>query len=214
MEMLMKNEKISKLYILFFGLILHLLFSSSAAAISPEKDMSLKNVTYFLTDTEEPGIKKYVMEADLNASKKQVCSVVCNYYKMNTYMPKEIYSEVLKDENDQITLKVIMDLPWPFTDLESILLIDLDMEKGNAQWKLIGGNIKKHSGHLQLAEIGGRSHIKQTTYIDIGRYYPDWFIKIYTRTLTHKIMTAIRNQVAAEAAVFTKVKKGEPKKVQ
>ncbi len=207
----MIDIKIRKFCTFVFSTFLCLLFSASeTAAIPPTKDMSLKNVNFSLTDTEVTGVKKYVMEADFKASKDQVCSVVCNYYKLNTYMPKEVYSEVLKDENDQITLKVIMNIPWPFRDLESILLIDMDMERGTAQWKLIGGNIKENRGYFKLTEVGDHSRIKQTTYIDIGGYYPDWFVKIYTRSLTYKIISAIRNQVAAEAAVFTKVKSGPP----
>jgi hypothetical protein len=46
--------------------------------------------------------------------------------------------------------------------------------------------------------------MKQVTYLDIGRYYPDWFIKIYSRSLTYKIMRAIRDQIEAQAGAYTK----------
>ena len=46
--------------------------------------------------------------------------------------------------------------------------------------------------------------------VAFGRYYPDWFIKIYSRTLTYKIMRAIRAKLEAQAGVFTKPKNIPP----
>jgi hypothetical protein len=144
------------------------------------------------------------MEADLKATPDQVCGIVCDYYNLNTYMPKEFNSKVIKQESNQITLDVTLDLPWPFEDLKSILLIDYNKKEGNAKWKLIEGNLKMNQGTIHVEKRGKYSHMKQVTYLDIGRYYPDWFIKIYSRSLTYKIMRAIRDQIEAQAGAYTK----------
>jgi hypothetical protein len=177
-----------------FFLLFFQIFSSPATAAEKE-GVLLENVTYSLTDTAEPGVKKYVMEADFKASKEKVCGVICDYYHLNTFMPKDIQSKVLEGVSNRITLEVVMDLPWPFKDIKSILLVQFDKEKANAHWDLIGGNTKRNDGSIVIEDRGDHSHVKQITYLDIGRYYPDWFIKIYTRTLTYKIMRAIRQRI-------------------
>ncbi len=172
--------------------------SGYAQASAPEKEIELENVTYQLSDTETPGVKKYVMEADFKASKERVCGVICDYYNHHTFMPSDVRSRVMSGDAHRITLEVILDLPWPFQDLESILLIDFDKEKARAQWESIGGNIKRNDGTIEIDQRGEYSHVTQTTYLDIGRYYPDWFIRVYTRTMTYRIMRAIRDRIEAE----------------
>ncbi len=166
---------------------------------APDKNIQLENVTYSLSDTETPGVKKYVMEADFKASKERVCGVICDYYNHHTFMPSDVHSRVMSGDAHRIKLEVILDLPWPFEDLESILLIDFDKEKARAQWESIGGNIKRNDGTIEIDQRGEYSHVTQTTYLDIGRYYPDWFIRVYTRTMTYRIMRAIRDRIEAEA---------------
>lgn len=190
---------------LLFIIIFPIIFAYPALAESATgKELKLENASYTITDTETPGVKKYVMEADLKATPAQVCGIVCDYYNLNTYMPKEFNTKVLKQESNQITLDVTLDLPWPFEDLKSILLIDYNKKEGNAKWKLIEGNLKMNQGTIHVEKRGEYSHMKQITYLDIGRYYPDWFIKIYSRSLTYKIMRAIRDQIEAQAGAYTK----------
>jgi hypothetical protein len=173
-------------------------WSGYAQQAAPGQDIELENVTYTLSDTETPGVKKYVMEADFKASKERVCGVICDYYNHHTFMPSDVRSRVMSGDARQIKLEVVLDLPWPFQDLESILLIDFDKEKARAQWKSIGGNIKRNDGTIEIDQRGEYSHVTQTTYLDIGRYYPDWFIGVYTRTMTYRIMRAIRDRIEAE----------------
>jgi len=192
-------------YYLLFIIIFPIIFAYPALAESATgKELKLENASYTITDTETPGVKKYVMEADLKATPDQVCGIVCDYYNLNTYMPKEFNTKVLKQESNQITLDVTLDLPWPFEDLKSILLIDYNKKEGNAKWKLIEGNLNMNQGTIHVEKRGEYSHMKQITYLDIGRYYPDWFIKIYSRSLTYKIMRAIRDQIEAKAGAYTK----------
>jgi|GEM_PF-6111671 len=162
--------------------------------------LRLENMSYHIMDTDQPGIKKYTMEADFKGTRDQVCGVICDYYHLNTYMPKEFDSKVLKQDSNRITLNVTLDIPWPFEDLKSILLINYDKDKGKARWKLIGGNIKKNDGTIEVEQRGETSHVVQTTYLDIGRYYPDWFIVIYARSLTYKVMRAMRAQIETETS--------------
>jgi hypothetical protein len=175
--------------------------SRLAAEPPPAREIMLENVSYSLSDTEEKGVKKYVMEADFKASKEKVCGVICDYYNHHTYMPSEVTSKVVEGRENQVVLEVIFDLPWPFADLESRLLIDFSREKARARWKLVEGNINRNDGTIEIEQRGDLSHVVQTTYLDIGRYYPDWFIRIYTRTLTYKIMRAIRDRIETEEAV-------------
>lgn len=161
----------------------------------PGTDIELENVTYTLSDTDIPGVKKYVMEADFKAPKERVCGVICDYYNHNTFMPSDVHSRVMGGDAQQIKLEFILDLPWPFADLQSILLIDFDKEKARARWESIGGNIKRNDGTIEIDQRGEYSHVTQTTYLDIGRYYPDWFIRVYTRTMTYRIMRAIRDRI-------------------
>ncbi len=191
-------------YLLFIILFPILLTYPAVAESATGKELKLENASYTITDTETPGVKKYVMEADLKATPDQVCGIVCDYYNLNTYMPKEFNSKVLKQESNQITLDVTLDLPWPFEDLKSILLIDYNKKEGNAKWKLIEGNLKMNQGTIHVEKRGEYSHMKQITYLDIGRYYPDWFIKIYSRSLTYKIMRAIRDQIESQTGAYTK----------
>jgi len=179
------------------------LSASGAAGDEP----ALENITYSITDTNEPGVKLYVMEADLKASPSEVCSVVCDYYHLDTYMPDEVSSRVLQAHGNQIILEVVLDLPWPFRDLTSILRIDYDKAAGTARWELVGGNIRKNTGSIRVERRGELSHLRQVTYLDIGRYYPDWFIKIYSRSLTYRIMRAIRERVESPTGVYTKPEK-------
>lgn len=184
--------------------------SFAAGDASPGKEFLLEHATYEISDTDVPGVKKYVMEADLKATPDQVCGVVCDYYNMNTFMPKEFRSKVVKHESNWITLDVTLHLPWPFQDLKSVLLIEFNKEKGNARWKLIEGNIKRNDGTITVEQRGDYSHMKQVTYLDIGRYYPDWFIKIYSRSLTYKIMRAIRERVEAVTGDLANPKEANP----
>ena len=181
-----------------------------ASEFSYAEVLRLENMSYHIMDTDQPGIKKYTMEADFKGTKDQVCGVICDYYHLNTYMPKEFDSKVLKQDSNRITLDVTLDIPWPFEDLKSILLIDYDKDKGKAHWKLIGGNINKNDGTIEVEQRGETSHVKQTTYLDIGRYYPDWFIVIYARSLTYKVMRAIRAQIEAQAAGINKSQEAVP----
>ena len=207
-----KKNKNPLLAIHCMVLLLILTPLSALAEKSLASNMKLEDASYKIFDTDEPGVKKYVMEANLKATPDQVCGLVCDYYKMNTYMPKEFDSKVVKQESNQITLDLTLDLPWPFEDLKSVLLIDVNKEKGNARWKLIEGNVRRNDGIIQVEKRGVYSHLIQTTYIDIGRNYPDWFIKIYSRTLTYKVMRAIRNQLETPSVVFTKKKEPAPLK--
>ncbi len=162
------------------------------------KDMMLTNVVYSLKDTGEKGVKKYTMEADFQASKEKVCGVICDYYNLNTFMPKDIRSKVLHGSSNRLILEVVMDLPWPFEDLKSTLLVRFDKQKAIARWKKVGGNILRNDGTIEITDRGDHSHVKQTSYLNIGRYYPGWFIRMYTRTQTYKIMRAIRGRLEAE----------------
>ena len=108
-----------------------------ASEFSYAEVLRLENMSYHIMDTDQPGIKKYTMEADFKGTKDQVCGVICDYYHLNTYMPKEFDSKVLKQDSNRITLDVTLDIPWPFEDLKSILLIDYDKDKGKAHWKLM-----------------------------------------------------------------------------
>ncbi len=186
-----------------------LIFGDLGQAASGETrhsdDIRLQNMKYELVDTDTAGVKKYVMEADFKGTKDRVCGVICDYYNLHTYMPKEFDSKVLKEELNQITLDMTLDLPWPFQDLKSVLLIDFDKERGHARWKLISGNLRRNDGTIEVEQRGSYSHVKQTTYLDIGRYYPDWFITIYTRSFTYRIMRAIRARLEAKEAVQTEV---------
>lgn len=197
---------------LLMGAALWLAFVSASfpAGVLAADKMSLKNAVLSLEETDVPGVKKYTMEADLKATPAQVCGVVCDYYNMNTFMPKEFTSTVVKEESNRITLDVTLDLPWPFRDLKSLLLVEFDKEAGNAKWRLIGGNIERNDGTIHVVKRGAFSHMKQVTYLDIGRYYPDWFIRIYTRSLTHKIMRAIRDQVQVRAGAYEETGQAPP----
>ncbi len=175
----------------------------ASADPKPQKSPLLENVRFSLSNTREPGVKKYVLEADIHGTRNQVCSVVCNYYRYNTFMPKEVRSKVIRQVGKQFVLQVVVNLPWPFRDLESILLVEVNKDKGTAHWKRIGGNVKKNEGRFEIEERGDISHLKQVTYLDIGRYYPDWFIRIYTRTLTYRIMRAIRDEMAVQLSLST-----------
>lgn len=177
---------------------------SFAADISSAEDLRLENIRYEIMDTDQPGVKKYIMEADFKGTREQVCGVICDYYHLNTYMPREVGTRVVKQQANQITLDVTLDIPWPFQDLKSILLIDYEKDKGKARWKLIGGNIKQNDGTIEVEQHGEYSHVRQTTYIDIGRNYPDWFIVIYTRSLTYKVMRAIKAQIETRSAGINK----------
>lgn len=171
---------------------------SAVAEKALNKDVMLTNVIYSLEDTGEKGVKKYTMEADFQATKDKVCGVICDYYNLNTFMPKDIRSKVLQGSSNRLTMEVIMDLPWPFEDVKSTLLVQFDKKKARAHWKLVGGNIKRNDGTIEIADRGDHSHVKQVTYLNIGRYYPGWFIKMYTRTQTYRIMRAIRERLEAE----------------
>jgi len=76
--------------------------------------------------------------------------------------------------------------------------VRFDKKNAKARWNLVGGNIKRNDGTIEIVDRGDHSHVTQITYLNIGRYYPDWFIKMYTRTLTYKIMRAIRGRLEAE----------------
>jgi len=158
----------------------------------------LKNVVYSLEDTGEKGIKKYTMEADFQATKEKVCGVICDYYNLNTFMPKDIRSKVLHGSSNRLILEVVMDLPWPLEDLRSTLLVQFDKKKAIARWNKVGGNILRNDGTIEITDRGDHSHVKQVAYLNIGRYYPGWFIKMYTRTQTYRIMRAIRGRLEAE----------------
>ena len=177
-----------------------LLALAAAATARAGGARRLENVRYSITDGDEPGVKVYVMEADLRASPAEVCNVVCDYYNMDTYMPKEVSSRVLRTHGNRIVLEVVLDLPWPFRDLKSILEVTYDKERGTARWEQVEGNIRKNTGTIRVERRGDLSHLRQVTYLDIGRYYPDWFIKIYTRSLTYRIMRAIRERVESPPA--------------
>lgn len=170
------------------------------AAHSAADPIMLENVTYSLSDTETRGVKKYVMEADFKAPKERVCGVICDYYNHHSFMPKEVTSRVVGGKENELLLEFVLDLPWPFEDLESTLLVNFNKEKARAAWKLVKGNIKRNDGTIEIDQKGAMSHVKQTTYLDIGPYYPDWFIKIYTRTLTYKIMRSIRDRIEEDEA--------------
>jgi hypothetical protein len=192
-------------------IILHLTPAlSSAADKASQQKVELENTRYEIVDTDVPGVKKYIMEADLKATPEQVCGVVCDYYNMHTYMPREFDSKVVKQDSNQITLDVTLRLPWPFEDLKSLLLIEYNKQEGNAKWHLIDGNIKQNDGTIVIEKRGNYSHLKQVNYLDIGRYYPDWFIKIYSRSLTYKVMRAIRNRLEEQTGTYSKNKLTDP----
>jgi len=195
--MQMPNGKSRWISLIFFLSYL-LLIQPAAAEKGAGKEVTLKNITYSLEDTGEKGVKKYTMEADFPATKDKVCGVICDYYHLNTFMPKDIRSKVITGTSNRLTMEVTMDLPWPFEDVRSTLLVEFDKKNASARWKLVGGNIKRNDGTIEIIDRGDYSHVKQVTYLNIGRYYPGWFIKMYTRTQTYKIMRAIRERLEAE----------------
>ena len=189
------TSKIRQIAIIFviYGAALQLY---GLQAVEGARDpIMLENVTYSLADTETRGVKKYVMEADFKAPKERVCGVICDYYNHHTFMPKEVTSKVIGGKENELLLEFVLDLPWPFEDLESTLLVDFNKEEATASWKLVKGNIRRNDGTIEIHEKGDMSHVKQTTYLDIGPYYPDWFVKVYTRTLTYRIMRSIRDRI-------------------
>jgi len=145
-------------------------------------------------------IPRAVLHAVIEAPPARIWAVVsdCSNYKKN--MPRIAESQQLKREGDDVTCRIVADMPFPLSNTTNISRAHHTVADGvyKREWKMVEGDYKSNEGSWVVAPLdpaGTRSLVVYTIHIVPTTPVPGFMMAMGTKQTLPGMIHGLRKQM-------------------
>ncbi len=115
------------------------------------------------------------------------------------YIPRVLVSESQGILRGREQIYIVLDLPWPFSNLWNVISLGRDKGAGRFDWTMVDGNMKENSGSLRIEPEKEGSAVFFEARVDPGIIFPSgWFVSWGTKSYVPKMLRAIAKRLESE----------------
>ena len=146
-------------------------------------------------------IKKVTCEAHYSVSPETVWNLLNKMNEFPSYIPRVSAVESMGVSEQKEKLFIMMDAPWPLSDIWNILSLHKDPVGKRINWDLVDGNMKKNSGTFTVDAEGTGSVVRMDVSVELsGVKLPQWLIAWGAKKFLPKILVAIGKKLESNSS--------------
>ncbi len=146
------------------------------------------------TSSKNSNAKVVTCEAQFPHKPEVVWRLLNRFSEFSSYIPRVSAVESLGVSNEKEKLFVMIDVPWPFSDIWNVLSITKEPIVNRLAWSMLEGNMKKNEGNLMVESKDQGSLVRMKVSVELD--LPNWLVVWGTKRFLPKVMTAIGKQLA------------------